>query len=200
MSEFDSIIPPGQTGRVTQQIKTSRLGDGKFSKYVKVMSNARNSRVLKLSMIGRVVTPISFHPKALVFQPDLHKKAKGTVTLSSEKGDLVIDQISFEKSKNDEPSWQKEQLFLVSHSIKRSDTTDKDGFWDYALDLSFEYAPHSTMSGYFFISTNHPEVHTVKYRIIIKPIQTSPPETSNNKTKKDTTQTKRRKKREEKLD
>lgn len=134
------------------------------------MSNATNANSLRLSISGKILSIINF-PKSLVLQPDQSGKVEKILALSTEKRNLQILDMSFDKSKSTTPAWQAGPPFGIEYSLTRSDTADIDGYFSYSLDYSFSYAPEKTASGYFYLNTNHQKVETLKIRAIIKPVQ-----------------------------
>ncbi|MBN1128843.1 MAG: DUF1573 domain-containing protein [Chitinispirillaceae bacterium] len=56
--EVDTTIPPGKEGAITSELNMSTLNEGDFVKTITVISNARNTPSLKLSMRGTYITLI----------------------------------------------------------------------------------------------------------------------------------------------
>jgi hypothetical protein len=158
-------------GKVIQEIKVKKLSSGTFKKSVKVMSNATNASVLSLSISGKILTLINMHPKSFVLKPDEKENIENKLTLSTEKRNLQILEMTFEKSKTSTPTWQEEPPLTINYQLTRSDTADADGYYTYSLNFSFIYAPSETISGYFYLNTNHPEMKTIKIRGIIKSVK-----------------------------
>ena len=131
MVEYDSIIPPGQVGTVTQQIKMSKLKSGTFTKSINVMSNAKNMDVLVLSISGKILSIINISHRFVLLRPDSSGRATATLELSSEKPDLQIKNITFEDHQSTKPKWQQEPVLYLKHDMKRFDKPDSDGYYSY---------------------------------------------------------------------
>ena len=106
-----------------------------------------------------------------MLQPDKNEKIEKTLIISAEKRNLQILEMSFDESKSSTPAWQAGPPFKIEYNLTRSDTADGDGYYTYSLNYSFTYAPEKTASGYFYLTTNHSKVETIKIRGIIKPVE-----------------------------
>ncbi len=135
------------------------------------MSNATNSSSLSLSISGKILSLINLSSKSLLLKPDTNQLIEKSITISTEKRNFQILEMIFEKSKSTTPAWQAESPLDIKYNVTRSDTADADGYYDYVLNFSFKHAPEKTISGYFFLNTNHPKEESIKIRGIIKPIE-----------------------------
>lgn len=171
MVEYDSIIPPGQEGKVTQQVKMSKLKSGTFTKSVKVMSNASNIEVLRLSLSGKILSVINLSHRFIHLRQDSTRKLTGSLELSTEKPDLIIKEISFKEQKSSKPSWQKEPILYLKYSMTRADSADVDGYYAYSLKFSIDIAPPERLSGMFTFNTNHREREKITIRGMIAPVE-----------------------------
>ena len=171
MVEFDSIIPPGQVGELTQQIKLSKLSSGPFTKSVNVTSNAENIEVLRVSITGKILSDIHLSHKFIHLKPATTRKFAGSLTLSTEKKDFKIEEISFKlKGKKDTPEWQFDPEITFNYSMTTSDTADADGYYTYSLNFSCTInPPPEILSGSFIFKTNHPKRETIELRGMINP-------------------------------
>lgn len=171
MVEYDSIIPPGQAGKLTQQIKLNKVRSGPFTKSVTVTSNAKNIQNLRLSITTKILTDIHLSHRFIHLKPDTSGKFTGYMTMSTEKKDFKVKEITFEqKKKKDTPEWQLGNDILLNHTITCSDTTDEDGYFTYTLRFSCNITPPDDMlSGTFIFKTNHPKRETIKLRGMINP-------------------------------
>ena len=171
MVEYDSIIPPGQAGELTQQVKVSKLRSGTFTKSVKVTSNAKNIEVLRMSITGKILSDIHLSHRFMHLRPDTNRKFVGSLTLGTEKKDFKIKEITFEqKKKKDTPDWQLTPEILLKYTMTTSDTADADGYYTYSLAFSCDITPPpEILSGSFIFKTNHPKRKTIKLRGMINP-------------------------------
>lgn len=159
MVEYDSIVPPGQVGELTQQIKLAKLRSGTFTKSVTITSNAKNIELLRVSITGKILSIIHLSHRFIHLKPDTNGKFVGSLTLSTGKKDLKIKEITFkQKKKKETPDWQLEPEIVFNHSITASDTADADGYYAYSLNFSCTITPPpEILSGSFILKTNHPK-------------------------------------------
>lgn len=171
MVEYDSIVPPGQVGELTQQIKLAKLRSGTFTKSVTITSNAKNIELLRVSITGKILSIIHLSHRFIHLKPDTNGKFVGSLTLSTGKKDLKIKEITFkQKKKKETPDWQLEPEIVFNHSITASDTADADGYYAYSLNFSCTITPPpEILSGSFILKTNHPKRETIKLRGMINP-------------------------------
>lgn len=135
------------------------------------MSNAKNTEVLRLSISGKILSVINLSKRFLRLKPNKDGKVKNNLMLSTEKQDLKILRMSFKENKKNSPSWQSESVLFIKYAMTMTDSADADGYYTYSLDFSFDIAPTKTVSGYFFLDTNHPKKKTIKIRGMILPIK-----------------------------
>ena len=171
MVEYDSIIPPGQVGELTQQIKLSKLKSGTFTKSITITSNAKNIEVIRVSITGKILADIHLSHRFIHLKPDTNGKFHSSLTLSTEKKDFKIKEITFkQKKKKNIPEWQLDPEIVFNHSITTSDTTDADGYYIYSLRFSCAItSPQEILSGSFILKTNHPKREIIKLRGMINP-------------------------------
>ncbi len=171
MVEYDSVIPPGQAGKLTQQIKLNKVRSGTFTKSVTVTSNAKNIQNLRLSITAKILTDIHLSHRFIHLKPDTNGKFVGHITMSTEKKDFKIKEITFgQKKKKDAPEWQLADDILLNHTVTCSDSTDGDGYFTYSLNFSCNISPPpEILSGSFIFKTNHPKRETIKLRGMINP-------------------------------
>lgn len=174
MVDYDSIIPPGRTGKITPFIKAKKLRSGTFTKSIKIMSNATNTPTLRLSISGKVLSDINLSKRFLRLQPDHDGKAALSLTLKTEKPDFKIKDIAFRENKRNDPNWESKSGLTVTHHITRSDSTDIDKYYTYTLSLFLTIAPTKMLSGSFEIETNHEKKDHLSIRGMIDKIKEQP--------------------------
>ncbi|HEX3018898.1 MAG TPA: DUF1573 domain-containing protein [Chitinispirillaceae bacterium] len=157
---YDSIIQPGATGKVVQEIATDRISFGEFRKYVNVFSNAKNNETLRLSLGGILKSYVDFSPNYIQMAVDsTEKKLKTEIQLSSTTKDLKISEISF-KSYNDAatgPSWQSSLPLYVDFKLTGpSEDPKTKNSYSYKLKITTDLVNKTMQQGRFAIKTNHP--------------------------------------------
>ncbi len=156
---YDSIIKPGGSGKVTQEIDINRIGMGEFRKYVTVYSNAKNNEALKLSVAGILRSYIEFPISYIQMTADSStNKLQVEIEVISTIKDLKISEVAF-KSYSDAssgPAWQSALPLLVDYKLSGpQDTKDKKSY-SYRLKLTTELSNKEKRQGRFIIKTNHP--------------------------------------------
>lgn len=62
MAEYDSVIPPGGSGKLTAQMKTTPMQNGRVSKSINVVTDAADARTMRLRFSVDVRAPIIARP------------------------------------------------------------------------------------------------------------------------------------------
>lgn len=169
MVDYDSIIAPGQTGKIEIKIKKNKLGDGSFTKALRVMSNAANEPNLRLSIKGKILSPIDISKRFLRIESG-ESSSEGEIILSSQKKDLKIMEVKFvEREGSNSPNWEKQPDILAKSKLTATGEVDSFGYQSYKLELSMNIAPTNILSGHFEIKTNHPEQKMINLRGMILP-------------------------------
>ncbi len=159
--DYDSLIPPGGTGKVTQSIESSSLHNGKFGKGITLHSNAKNEPRLKLSISGIFSETIAVKPHYI----RLNKKNESAViTLKTHKPDMRITAVDFEPRKKNDNSWASTLPVPIDFNVSVSDTPDEDGRYEYTLTVSFNAKYDERRYGFLNIETTHPEKPIVSVR------------------------------------
>lgn len=171
MVEHDSIIPAGRVGKVIQAINIDKLHAGPFTKTIKVMSNAKNTDVLRLSMSGKVLTNINISERFLNLHCDKNGTASGILVLGTEKPDFKIKEMIFSEHPTNDPSWQKMSPVDLKFSTTRSDSADADGYYTYTVQYSLDIKTKIRLSGDFKVLTNHPKEEVIELRGMIAPLE-----------------------------
>lgn len=157
--DYDSIIQPGASGKVTQEIAIDRIGFGEFRKYITVHSNAKNNEALRLSLGGVLKSYIEFSQNFIQMSTDsAAKKLQAEIEVNSTIKDLKISEISF-KSYNDAangPSWQSALPLYVDYKLSGPQNTNNKDSYSYKLKITTELVNKEKQQGRFVIKTNHP--------------------------------------------
>ncbi|NLL12550.1 MAG: DUF1573 domain-containing protein [Fibrobacter sp.] len=157
--DYDSIIQPGASGKVTQEIAIDRIGLGEFRKYITIHSNAKNNESLRLSLGGVLKAYIEFPNNYIQMKVDSSaKKLQAVVEFISTIKDLKISEISFKSysDASDGPAWQSSLPLYVDYNLSEpQDTKDKKGY-SYRLKITTDLINKEKRQGRFLIKTNHP--------------------------------------------
>jgi len=156
---YDSIIQPGASGKVTQEIESGRIGFGEFRKFITIYSNAKNRESLKLSLGGVMKSYIQFSGNYIQMSVDSStKKLQAEIELTSTIKDLKISEISFKSysDASDGPAWQSALPLYVDYKLSGpQDTQDKKSY-SYRLKITTDLINKEKRQGRFLIKTNHP--------------------------------------------
>ncbi len=156
---YDSIIQPGATGKVTQEIAVDRIGLGEFRKYVTVHSNAKNNESLKLSLGGVLKSYIEFPVNYIRMTVDSStKKLQAEIEVFSTIKDLKISEITFKSysDASDGPAWQSALPLYVDYKLSGPQNTKDKGSYSYRLKITTDLINKEKRQGRFLIKTNHP--------------------------------------------
>jgi hypothetical protein len=164
---FDSIIPPGREGKITQKIDLKNAHSGEMIKAVTVTSNAKNQPSMRLTI--KVVIKAIINVNTSYVQLS---KAQSTaeVILSTEKKDLQVKKVYFKMSNpgggmpGSQASWQGDLPLFINFTMQKPDSVKADGYMDYKLKLTSTLEITEPKEGEFIIETNHPEKTQISIR------------------------------------
>lgn len=168
MVDYDSVIAPGQTGKVEIKIKKEKLGDGDFTKALRVMSNATNEPNLRLSIKGKILSPIDISKRFLRIESN-ESKSEAELLISSQKEDLEISEVKFVEREGNAPNWEKQPDIFAKTKLTPVGQKDEFGYQSFKLEITMNIAPTNILSGHFEIKTNHPEQKMLNLRGMILP-------------------------------
>jgi hypothetical protein len=161
---YDSIIPPGRAGTVTEEVNISNLHGGNFSKSATITSNAANKPTMQISMKGSVKEAVSASPEYMQVTRDSQGKYEFLVTLTTEKADFKIEEVSFKDNQapsDKVPTWQKELPIPVNFTVVKDSVVQKTDH-AFRVKIMFNYGESGNKSGEFIFKTNHPDAPEVK--------------------------------------
>ena len=95
MVGFDSIIPPGREGSITEKVRLTNYRSGSYSKAATVTSNAKRTPNLTITMRWVIKAYVAVLPTFLEIAGNKDGVFQADVTLSSEKADLKLLGVSF---------------------------------------------------------------------------------------------------------
>lgn len=168
MVDYDSVIAPGKTGKIEIKIKKNKLGDGNFTKSLRVMSNAKNEPNLRLSIKGKILSPIDIGKRFLRIESG-ENMAMAELFLATQKSDFKITEVKFTEKPGNSPNWEKQPDIFAETKLSATNEVDSHGYKKYKLEISMNISPTHILSGSFQISTNHPEQKHINLRGMILP-------------------------------
>jgi hypothetical protein len=155
---YDSIIPPGRVGKISQEIKLKDAHPGKMTKHVAVTSNAANTPDVDLTTHINLVAYIAASTQYLDFYSTGSDSGRKEITLTTDMPNLAITSVHFKVNEDgNKPSWQIGQVITVPFVLKRAAKLNNDGRWDYTLSMAMLLKVPEGLRGNFYIKTNHPK-------------------------------------------
>jgi len=150
---YDSVIAPGKSGFIKPEVNLKGFRPGEMSRGVTVTSNAANDPNIHLMIKAVVTAPIELSESYLNFG----EAAKVTLTISSAKKDLKINNVAFKPQDGQNiPGWAANAPIKVQYTFA-ADSSRSDGLKTYKLTLNAPNTGKETVVGNFEISTNHPD-------------------------------------------
>lgn len=173
MVGYDSIIPPGRAGSITESVNLGNYHSGTYTKTATITSNAKNSPTMQVSMRWLIKAYVKISPTYVDIVKNKGGAFETEVTLSSEKADLKVMGVSF--NSGDAPqgadklaSWKEELPVHVSFTLLK-DTIVQPKMHDFKYKLAASYGDAKVKSGEFVFKTNHPDAPEVKVNGQINP-------------------------------
>ena len=160
----DSIIQPGKTGIVSQEINTLNMHSGTFRKYVTIFSNAKNNAEVKISLGGTFKTVIELSKQEIRLISTDQKVWSDSFKLSTEKKDLAITELSFKPYDNQSkgaPTWQTDLRIFPKYTFSKSDSVNKQSTV-YNMKIFVINKDPQPKFGEFVIKTNHQKMTEIK--------------------------------------
>jgi hypothetical protein len=176
---FDSIIPPGRAGTVTEEVNISSMHGGNFAKSATIFSNAKNKPSMQISMKGTVKEAVAASPDYIQVTKDAQGKHEFLITFTTEKADFKIEDVVFKDNQtpsDKSPTWQKELPIPVNFSLVKDSVVQKGNTilssakdsvtqktdHGYKVKIMLNYNESANKSGEFIFKTNHPDAPEVK--------------------------------------
>ena len=152
--------------------KHKLVNGGKFSKSLRIYSNAENNPSLRLEITGVVLTPISTPKRFIRIESSANGTAKTLFSIFSKKEDLKILSVEFDEQRGSANSVDNASSPLkVKAKLKltKTSTKDENGYLKYNIELTLPIAPTKISSGNFIFTSNHPEEKVFNIRGMILP-------------------------------
>jgi len=170
---YDSIIPPGRAGSITESVNLGNYHSGSYSKSATISSNAKNSPTLQVTMKWVMKAFVKITPTYLEITKNKQGVFEAEATLSSEKADLKLLEVSFKSNETQQgaekmPSW-KEELPVHISFVFLKDTVVQAKMHDFRFKITASYGDAKVKNGEFIFKTNHPEALEVKANGQINP-------------------------------
>lgn len=159
----DTLIQPGKTGKVSEIISTQNMHSGAFRKYVTIHSNAKNSPEIKVSLGGTLKSYIELSKQEIRLASTDQKIWSDTLTLSTEKTDLTISELTFKPFSDGgqaTPTWQADLKIYPKYTFSKDSTSGK--FVNYSVKIFFVAKDSEPKFGEFTIKTNHPKMPEIE--------------------------------------
>ncbi|MBD3315500.1 MAG: hypothetical protein GF344_06910 [Chitinivibrionales bacterium] len=171
MVEYDSIIPPGRVGEITQAVRIKGLHGGSFRKGMRVILNDSANTTLRLSLSGKILPILGVSPRYLRLKSSENAENASEVVLTTEQKNLKVKDIVFKErgGAKDGPAWQSSLPYFIEHETTRSDTADKDGYYTYTVKIALKTVPKQNRPGEFIFKTNNRKMSEITVRGMIEP-------------------------------
>ena len=161
-AEFDSVIAPGQTGKVSAEFNT-RGFTGQQEKIVHVHSNDPDSARIGLHIAGFVITPLELTPRWLSLQSD-NGKVKAPVTFSTSQKAFSIKKAQFVFGNSEE----NRTPIPVRTTLRKKNDADKNGLTVYEYDFEFSINTDKNEVGRVVFDTSVKQKPTVELHLSIE--------------------------------
>jgi hypothetical protein len=166
---YDSIIPPGREGSITQEVSVKNMHGGQISKSATVTSNAENNPVMQLTMRFKLIPLIGVVTNFISMTSTSSDSGRMADILTSQKKDLAIRKIRFKQEETPgQPFWEQGQSVDVKYTVKRAEKPTSEGFWEYTLSLAAKTNNDNPIRGDFIFETNHPKKPELKIKGILQ--------------------------------
>jgi hypothetical protein len=138
------------------------MHSGSVKKGVSVKSNAKNKPDLHLSLAAKILAIIDVSPSYVRLKSG-GEKIKFKV--KSQKKNLKVMNVEFKpQGRGGGPQWQKDLPLPVKYSFALKDSTNKNGYYEYALSVWYGSPLDQTKHGIMYIYTNHAEKDKIEMR------------------------------------
>jgi len=150
---------------MTASIDGKALSSGVFKKFITIHSNAKNTPEIRVTLGGTIKTAVQPSSQNLHLISKDQKIWTDSLTLSTDKADLSISEITFKPYSSDgpaTPAWQSDLKMYLKSTLTKSDSAVINGTYIYNLKLFFSVKDSEPKYGEFLIITNHPKMHEIK--------------------------------------
>ncbi|MBD3421006.1 MAG: hypothetical protein GF398_12875 [Chitinivibrionales bacterium] len=162
MVDYDSIIPPGQAGKLVQEVDIKGKHGGTVKKSVRIQSNAKNEPTVSVILSVKILPVVGVSAHYIQLK-DMHDEPF-VLTLKTEKPDLKVNQVTFKTRGARNSSWQVGLPAFINYTLTRAAKPDNDGYFDYTLQLKSKLNLKDNKHGSFLVATNHPHKKEIEIR------------------------------------
>ncbi len=157
--EYDTVIPPGKTGKLIPTIRVRGFSAGPMKKYVTVYTNDEKNSEVRLTVHADLIMSLSASQRYLHVGPDNNKENPVKIVLNTDKPDLRIKDIMFnETSKDKRQKWQPDVPLFIDFYYENEEPEPKgDGRYEYILNIFYEDTIEYRKYGNFIINSDHPQ-------------------------------------------
>ncbi|MBN1129204.1 MAG: DUF1573 domain-containing protein [Chitinispirillaceae bacterium] len=164
---YDSLVFPGKTGNVIMTVDLREIQSGDFHKSLIVTTNAPKRPLIKFAFSGTLVSLIDADLPSIVLPTMNGKDTVITVTLSSEKSDLVVNKARFDID-NPAVAWQ--ASLPIKFRFAKTGKQNRGKRWLYTVKLHYFPVEKQSRYGSFVLSTNHPKKSEVRIAGVLDPL------------------------------
>jgi hypothetical protein len=121
---FDSVIPPGKTGRINVEVNIEHFPDGEFQKRISITSNAEKQSSYTLIIRGTKRNIISTEPETVHFYTGKEQDTGVTILLKTDRKNFSITSVTFSPNQNNEPLNWRSSIPMPFFLTKMPDTVE----------------------------------------------------------------------------
>jgi hypothetical protein len=163
VTEFDSVIPAGGSGKLTAKMKTAATQQGAMSKSVAVTTDAPGAERLTLSMTFRAMPAVKVLPKDRVYLVGLvGEQPSTTLVLRRSDGEpLTITGVE-----SSDP-----RLLVTTEKVEKSGVEGRTEIMPGDVKLIATVAKDVeavTVNGQLSVHTNHPDAATIRVPVAFR--------------------------------
>jgi hypothetical protein len=169
---FDSIIPPGREGKVTESVNMSNYRAGAYTKMATITSNAKNMPSMQISIHWIIKAYASISSPTVLLTKNKNGDFETEVVFSSEKATFKVTSAVFNSTDQspdaNAPAWQKQLPVTIAYAFEK-DSLRQDGYRDFKYKLSAKFSGVEKKNGEFIFKTNHEDAPELKISGTIDP-------------------------------
>ncbi len=170
-TEFDSVIAPGGSGRLTQVVDVVGFHEGPFQRGIQVVSNAANEPLLQLQVTGILRSYVEIDKLALEVPAGAERIAgRASPFVRSATDDLLVTNAEFIVEGDRMAPWYTRLSVPLNWRLNATGRRDTEGYGYYAFDLWYPDTIATPLSGLFYIATSDPREPLMRLRGALVPI------------------------------
>src|SRR5690606_10991347 len=138
----------------------SGIHNGPFRKSITIISNAKNSPNMTISLGGTLRQDIYTQQSYVYLRSNDNKQLIGEITIVTSKKDLKVTEVLFKpysSSEDNVPEWQNSMAIYAGFSLTKAGEP-KEEFQEYTLSITLpDSEKGNKRGGNLTIKTNHPK-------------------------------------------